>query len=81
MKIELYKSLLCPRCAYATHILKKLQQETNGLEIVTYDIATDFKTFKNANISMIPTLKIENEKKSWLLPNESEIRDFVLNKR
>lgn len=81
MTIELYRSLLCPRCAYATHILKKLQQEFNDIEIIHYDMITDFNVFKQAGITMIPTIKIDEQKSSWIIPTESQIRDFVLKNR
>ncbi len=81
MRIEFYKSALCPRCAYASHVLKKLQAEFDDIEIVSFDIATDFKAFKDANIRMIPTIKHQDSSRSWLLPKASEIRDFVLQNR
>jgi len=81
MKIEFYKSALCPRCAYAAHILKKLQSEFQDLEVVTYDVATDFSVFKNKKIRMIPTISYGKSKKSWILPKEEEIRSFILENR
>jgi len=78
MQIKIYKSALCPRCAYLIHSVKKLQQEFKEIEIITYDIATDIKTFKEAGIKMIPTISINNNKKSWILPKKSEIKDFIL---
>ena len=81
MTIELYKSLLCPRCAYAGHILKKLQKEYDDLTIITYDIATDYKIFKKSGITMIPAIKIKDQTDSWVFPKESQIRDFVLSNR
>ncbi len=81
MKIELYKSALCPRCAYAAHVLKKLQDEFDDLEIISYDIATDFKAFKDSHIRMIPTIKCQENTQSWMLPKSSEIREFVLKQR
>jgi len=81
MKIELYKSALCPRCAYAAHVLKKLQDEFEDLELVTYDIATNLSAFKEAKIMMIPSIRFEQSKKSWIFPKEAEIRDFILKHR
>jgi glutaredoxin-related protein len=78
MKIELYKSAICPRCAYVAHVLKKLQDEFDDVEIVTYDIATNFKVFKDSKIRMIPTIKYKNNSESWILPKASEIREFIL---
>jgi len=77
LTIELYKSALCPRCAHAAKILKTLKNEDPNIEIVTYDIATNIKAFKKANISMIPCIKINEEKKSWILPKTKEIQAFV----
>ena len=81
MRIELFKSSLCPRCVYAAHILKKMQDEFDGLEIISYDIATDFKAFKNSNIRMIPTIQFEQQKESWILPKASKIREFIVKNR
>jgi len=81
MKIELYKSALCPRCAYTAHILKKLQSEFDDLEVLTYDIATDFSTFKEKKIRMIPTIAYGKHRQSWLFPKEEEIRAFILENR
>jgi glutaredoxin-related protein len=78
MKIELYKSALCPRCAYAAHILKRLQSEFNDIEIDTFDITTNFSAFKDKGIKMIPTILCSDNKKSWVLPKEAEIRNFIL---
>ena len=81
MKIELYKSALCPRCAYAAYILKKLQAEFDDLEVISYDIATNMSAFKDAKIRMIPSVRHENSKKSWIFPKENEIRNFILEQR
>lgn len=81
MKVELYKSALCPRCAYAAHILKKLQREFDDLEVVTYDIATDFTAFKNKKIGIVPAIVCGDKQKSWILPKKAEIRDFILKNR
>ena len=81
MKIKLNKSALCPRCAYATYVLKRLQDEFDDLEVVSYDIATDFKTFKDSSIRMIPTIKYEENCESWVLPKAAEIREFILKHR
>ena len=81
MKIELYKSALCPRCAYAAYILKKLQTEFDDLEILSYDLATNLGAFKDAGIKMIPSIRYAENKKSWIFPKEDEIRDFILEHR
>ena len=81
MKIELYKSALCPRCAYAAYVLNKLQSCVDDVEILTYDITTDFSAFKDKKIKMIPSIVCGDNQKSWLLPKEAEIRDFILENR
>jgi len=77
MTIEIYKSALCPRCAYAINIVKKLQGQRDDIELITYDITTNIKAFKNSAITMIPTLIINEKKKSWLLPKSDEIVKFI----
>ena len=81
MTIHLYKSALCPRCAYAIHSLKKLQDEFDDINIISYDILTDFNAFKEAGIKMIPSIQINENKKSWILPSAKEIRSFILENR
>ena len=77
MRIELYKSALCPRCAYVANILKKLQAKDKSIHVKTYDLATNLKAFKEANVKMIPCIKINGEKRSWMLPKEKEIKEFL----
>lgn len=81
MTIELYKSALCPRCAYAAHILKNIQSEFDDIEVLTYDIATDFSAFKEKKIRMIPSIVYGDSRQSWILPKEAEIRDFIQKRR
>ena len=78
MRIELYKSALCPRCAYAAHILKQLQNEFPDIEIIRYDVATDFQVFKSDGIRMIPAIRIQNKTESWIFAKSSQLKDFVL---
>jgi glutaredoxin len=78
MTVKLYKSALCPRCAYAHHQLKALQDEGHDFELITYDILTDMKAFKEANILMIPTIVVNDTHESWFFPKREAIRTFVL---
>ena len=78
MTLEYYKSAFCPRCAYTEKILKELQAEFRGLHIVTFDIATDFKRFKDLGLRMVPALVFPRTKKTWVIPRKEEIRAFVI---
>lgn len=78
MTIHLYKSAFCPRCAYAGNVLKQLQNEQPDLNIITHDLFTGMKAFKEAKITMIPSIVIEDAKTSWILPKAEEVRSFVL---
>jgi len=78
MTIEIYKSALCPRCAYALYTLRKLQEEYKNINIISYDIMSNPKAFKEAGIKMIPSIQIKTTKKSWILPRSKDIRSFVL---
>jgi len=75
--VELYKSALCPRCAYLAKVLKDLKEQYGDFEIITYDILTNPKAFKDENIKMIPAIKINHHKRSWLLPQKAQIIDFI----
>jgi len=54
-----------------------MQEENKDIKVLTYDITTNLKAFKEANISMIPSIKINGIKKSWIIPKEKEIIDFI----
>lgn len=81
MIIEVYKSALCPRCAYTLHTLKQLQNELGDIKIKQFDLFSDITSFRKANIRMIPTIRIAETKKSWVIPNKNEIKDFILKHR
>lgn len=78
MTLEYYKSAICPRCAYTEMILKELKEEFPGLHIATFDIATDFKRFKDLGLRMVPALVSVEAKKTWVIPRKADIRAFVI---
>ena len=77
MKIELFKSAVCPRCMYVHGILKELQKEHQEIEIDPLDIATNLKRWKEAGVKVFPALKIGEEIKAWYVPKKDEIVEFV----
>lgn len=78
MKIEIYKSAICPRCMFAMHCIKKIKEEYPNLEFKIYNLETDYSDFKEAGILMVPTIKINDNKKYWIIPTTSELKDFIL---
>ena len=80
MKIEFFKSTVCPRCTYVKGILTELQKKHDQIEVEAIDIATQFNRWQDLNTKVFPALKIGSEVKGWYLPNKKEIEDFVLSK-
>ena len=77
MRIEYYKSAICPRCAVVTRTLKELQAEHPDLEVERIEIfAHPARTFK-AGVRQIPALRVGDEVRSWFLPKREEVVAFL----
>ena len=79
MKIELYKSAVCPRCMYVAKVLNDIKKRHPEIEIEAIDIATNFGRMRKAGVSVFPAVKIGEKIKSWYVPNRKEIEGFVEN--
>jgi len=77
MNVELYKSAVCPRCAYVAKVLQELKKKHPMIEIEAIDIATNFGRMRRAGISVFPAIKIGDKVKAWYVPNRKEIEAFV----
>lgn len=79
MKIEFYKSAVCPRCMMAGRVLKKMEKEYPEMEIEFIDIASGLSRMKKAGARMIPAIKKGDRVLSGVFLSPSRIRDFIIN--
>jgi len=77
MKIELFKSVICPRCMYVAKVLRDIQKQHPEIEIEAIDIATNFSRTRKAGVTVFPAVKIGDKVKAWYVPNRQEILAFV----
>lgn len=80
MKVEFYKSAICPRCYMAGKILNNAVNSYPEVEIEKIDIASSIKRTKESGIKMIPAIKIDNEVLSGLVLTKNRIFEFIENK-
>jgi predicted DsbA family dithiol-disulfide isomerase len=77
MKIELYRTVLCPRCLYVSRVLQKIAAEQPGIAIEAIEVATNLERARAAGIRTVPTLKIGGDRLSGLFLTPTAIRRFV----
>lgn len=80
MKVEFYRTLLCPRCLFVAHQLKRLQREFPHLEIETIEVATNLTRTREAKIRTVPALKVGEAKLTGILLTPAKIRRFLLSR-
>lgn len=77
MKIEFYRTILCPRCLIVSHQLKKLQSRMPNLTIEIIEIVTNPDRAREAGIRTIPALKVEDEILTGLFITPAKIKSFL----
>lgn len=77
MKVELYRTVLCPRCLYVTHALNKMRREFPELDIEVIEISKNLNRLRAAGVRTVPTLVIGKDKLSGLLLTPQKIRKFL----
>lgn len=78
MKVELYRTILCPRCLHATHALKSVASSFPGLEIETIEVATNLTRAREAGIWTVPAIRTANGALlTGLILTPSRIRRFL----
>lgn len=77
MKIELYRTILCPRCLYVSRILKKIVAGIPNLDIETIEVATNLTRARQAGIKTVPTIRIGNDALTGLILTPQMIRRFI----
>ena len=77
MKIELYRTILCPRCLYVSRTLKKIVARSPNLELETIEVATHLTRSRQAGITTVPTIRIGNDVLTGLILTPEMIRRFI----
>lgn len=77
MKIEYYKSLICPRCIAVTRTLDDLVERHPEIEVETVEILAHPRRTFGAGVRQIPALRIGDDVRTWFLPNKDEVVSFV----
>ena len=77
MKIEFYRTILCPRCLYVSRALKKIVAGSPHLELETIEVATNLTRTRHAGIKTVPAIRIGNDTLTGLLLTPRIIRRFI----
>ncbi len=77
MKIELYRTILCPRCLFVSRTLKKIVARSPHLELETIEVATHLTRTRLAGVTTVPTIRIGNDALTGLILTPQMIRRFI----
>ncbi|HIJ91530.1 MAG: thioredoxin family protein [Desulfobulbaceae bacterium] len=77
MKIELYRTILCPRCLLVSRALQKIVAHSPHLELETIEVATNLMRTRKAGIKTVPTIKIGNDVLTGLILTPRMIHRFI----
>ncbi len=77
MKIEYYKSAICPRCAVVTRTLEELEAQHPDLEVERVEILAHPARTLQAGVRRIPALRVGDDLRSWFLPKREEVLAFL----
>ena len=77
MKIELYRTILCPRCLYVSRTLQKIVAGSPNLELETIEVATNLTRTRQAGIKTVPAIRIGNDLLTGLILTPRRIRGFI----
>ena len=77
MKIEFYRTVLCPRCLYVSRILKKIVAGSPQIELETIEVATNLTRARQAGITTVPTIRIGSQTLTGLILTPQKIRSFI----
>jgi len=77
MKVEYYRTILCPRCLYVSQVLKEIKSQHPDLEIEFIEITTNISRTRAAGIHSVPSLKIGNALLTGLFLTQEKIQRFI----
>lgn len=77
MKIELYRTVLCPRCLLVSRTLKKITAHSPHLELEVIEVATNLTRTRQAGIKTVPAIKIGSDVLTGLILTPQKIHYFI----
>lgn len=77
MKVEFYKTSVCPRCILAVRELHKVLQDKPDIELETIEIGTNVYRAWKEGIRLFPALKIGDDILSGVLLSQEKIAQFL----
>lgn len=78
VKVEYYKSIVCPRCWPVSYELGKMSKEFPEMEIEYIEVFTQRDRTEKAGIGAIPTLIVNGKYFSSFMPKREDVRKFIL---
>ncbi|MDY0189311.1 MAG: hypothetical protein RBR22_01100 [Desulfuromonas sp.] len=77
MKIEFYKTGVCPRCMLAQRELNRVLQDKPDIALETIEISTNLMRTWKAGVRLFPALKIGDDILAGVLLSEEKINQFI----
>ncbi|MFZ5774356.1 MAG: glutaredoxin family protein [Thermodesulfobacteriota bacterium] len=77
MKVELYRTILCPRCLHASHALRGVAASLPGVEIETIEVITNPGRAREAAIRTVPAIRAGGVTLTGLILTPARIRAFL----
>jgi glutaredoxin len=77
MKIEFYRTIICPRCLFVSRFLKKIVAPSQHLELEIIEVATNLTRTWMAGVNTVPSIKIGNDILTGLIITPRMIRRFI----
>ena len=77
MKIELYRTILCPRCLYVAATLKKIAAASPRIELEIIEVVTNLSRTHQAGIKTVPAIKIGDDVLTGIILTPRMIRCFI----
>ena len=77
MKLEFYRTVLCPRCLYTGLELKKISTEFPEIKIESIEVTLNLRRTIAAAIHTVPAIKIGNEVMTGFILTPTKIRQFI----
>lgn len=77
MRIQFYRSALCPRCLLVSRQLAKLSREYVDLEVEEIEVTTSPLKSWQDGVRLIPALRAGDKHLSGIVLTPGEVRDFI----
>lgn len=77
MRIQFYRSSLCPRCLLVSRQLARLSREYGDLEVEEIEVITSPVKSWQEGVRLIPALRAGDKRLSGLVLTPAQVRDFI----